>query len=206
MSVHHYDYIIAANPPASRAEGSAQPLSHHVRLSHSTSVSAKQVLEEMHRLEPTLSVGTCTAAVDALARALGGLLADGHSADIPGIGVLQPSITGSVSQTVRGLVASDVHISGLRFAPSRELLAAANEGRPTFKPHGGRQQPSEDEVQAFLDEHFARQPQLARKQLAERFGLTRYQTIVLLRRLVSEGRLRPVGSRSTACYTRPFQG
>lgn len=206
MSIHHYDYIIAANPPASRGADSAEPLSHHVRLLHSTCVPANQLMEEMHRQEPTLSVGTCIAAVSALARALGQLLADGHSVEIPDVGVLQPSISGRVSETARGPVASDVHISGIRFTPSTELLAEANEGKATFNPHGMRQQPTDNEVQAFLAEHFAQHPTLSRKQLVGRFNLTRYQALVLLRRLVSEGQLQPAGSRSTACYTRSPQG
>lgn len=200
MSVHHYDYIIVANPPASRGEGSDEPLSHHVRLKHSSCVSANQLMEEMHRLEPNLSVGTCITAVSGLARALGQLLADGHSVEVPGVGVLHPSLSGRVTKTARGLAASDVHISGVRFTPSSELLAEANEGKATFNPHGLRLQPSDEEVEAFLTEYFAQHERLTRKALVMRFGLTRYQTLVLLRRLVSEGRLRPVGSRATACY------
>ena len=43
----------------------------------------------MHKSEPALSEGTCIAALSALARTLGELMASGHAVNVPGVGTLE---------------------------------------------------------------------------------------------------------------------
>ncbi|MBQ8968917.1 MAG: hypothetical protein IJ064_04185 [Bacteroidaceae bacterium] len=200
MALEHYNYAIMDNPPASRNRGEAAPVGHHVRLMPSETVGPQEVVERMHQLESTLSVGTCLLATDTLARALGELLACGHPVALPGIGILQPRLSGQVAETATGLVGREVHVSGVHFTPDSELLLRADKGKPQLVSRGRRRQPSADEVADFLQAHFASHERLTRKAVVEHFGLTRDQALALLRSLVADGRLQACGTRATAHY------
>jgi len=202
MAIHHYDYMIVANPPASRNEGSQEPVGYHVRPLPANTVALEDLTEYMHQLEPSLSQGTCISAVAALARALGELMADGHAVDIRGIGTLRPRLSGEVTEEARGLTARNVRVSGTTFTPDEELLQLANEGRPTLCRRGASTMPDDGALQSFLQEHFAKHDRLTRKALVERFGITRDQAVKLLHQLVGEGRLMARGSRATAHYVK----
>ena len=202
MAIHHYDYMIVANPPASRNEGSQESVGYHVRPLPASTVSTDELTEYMHQLEPSLTRGTCIAAVGALARALGELMADGHAVDIKGIGTLRPRLSGVVTEEARGLAAHNVCVSGTTFTPDEELLQLANEGRPTLCRRGVGTMPDDDVLQSFLQEHFAKYDRLTRKVLVEHFGITRDQAVKLLHQLVDEGCLVARGSRATAHYVK----
>ena len=205
MAIHHYNYMITANPPASRNGDTAESVGHHVRLMPSTTVSTRELAEKMHKLSPVLSTGVCQAAIDALGNALGELLADGHLVGIDGIGIFQPRLSGRVHEGGHGLAAQDVRISGVLFTPDGELLAKANEGQPTLSRRGTRALPSPKEISDFLADHFAQHDRLTRKNVVERFGITKDQAFNLLQSLVNEGKLTAKGSRATAHYVRRIE-
>lgn len=199
MSIHRYKYIIKTNPPASREEGSEQPLGYHIRLKPSPTVTHRQLVQVMHKLEPVLSRGVIYSAIDAFARALKELLADGHSVHVDEIGTFQPRLSGTVARERRGLVARDVRISGVQFTPAPELLVQLMRSTPT-PSRTSYPLPSDAKVSAFLDEHFATHNRLTRKNVITHFHITKDQALRLLRRQVANGRLRLCGSRATAYY------
>lgn len=199
MSLHRYNYIIKTNPPSSRGEGSEEPLGHHIRLKPSPTVSLSQLVTEMHKFEPVLSRGTIFTTLSALSRALNELLADGHSVKLDDIGVFQPRLSGRVAHERRGLVARDVHISGVQFTPDPQLLLQLYRSTPVLS-RTSRSLPSDEEVSAFLSEHFVANDRLTRKNVITHFRVTKDQALRLLRRQVTLGHLHLCGSRSTAYY------
>ena len=199
MSIHRYKYIIKTNPPASREEGSEQPLGYHIRLKPSPTVTHRQLVQEMHKQEPVLSRGVIFSAVSAFARTLGELLADGHSVHVNEIGTFQPRVSGKVAREQRGLVARDVHISGVQFTPDPEFLLQLKQSTPT-PSHTSRPLPSDAEVSRFLTRHFAAHDRLMRKNVITHFHVTKDQALRLLRQQVTQGRLQRCGNRATAYY------
>lgn len=199
MSIRRYKYIIKENPPASLGESANDSLGHHVRLKPSATVTASQLVAEMHRNDPVLSRGTYASAVSTLAETLGELLSDGHPVHVEGIGTFQPRLSGTVARERNGLVARKVSISGIQFVPDSQLLQLANEGAPT-RSRVPRPLPKDSEVSAFLTQYFAEHERLTRKPLVTHFGITKNQALTILRRLVGNGRLQLRGSRATAHY------
>ena len=201
MSLHHYNYIIKENPPASRGDGSEESLGYHVRLKPSPTVSQEQLVRVMHKLEPVLSRGVIISAIGTLARALSELLADGHTVNVEEIGTFQPRLSGTVKRERRGLVAREVHISGVQFTPDPELLLQLRTSSSSPSA-SSRPLPSDATVEAFLVEHFTAHDRLTRKDVITHFHVTKDQALRLLRRLVAQGHLRLCGSRATAYYVR----
>lgn len=199
MSLHRYKYIIKTNPPASREEDSEQPLGHHIRLKPSPTITHSQLVQEMHKQEPVLSRGVIFSAVSAFARTLGELLANGHSVHVDEIGTFQPRLSGTVTRERRGLVAHDVHISGVQFRSDPEFLLQLRQSTPT-PSRTSRPLPPDAEVARFLTQHFATHDRLTRKDVITHFHITKDQALRLLRQQVTLGRLRLCGSRATAYY------
>ncbi len=135
----------------------------------------------------------------AFARTLGELLADGHSVHVNEIGTFQPRVSGKVAREQRGLVARDVHISGVQFTPDPEFLLQLKQSTPT-PSHTSRPLPSDAEVSRFLTRHFAAHDRLMRKNVITHFHVTKDQALRLLRQQVTQGRLQRCGNRATAYY------
>ena len=200
MALYNYDYMIATNPPSSRNDGSDEALGHHVRLLPSSTITGRLLVEKMRQLEPVLSRGVCHSALDALARALEDLLADGHPINIPGIGSFQPRLTGDVVRGARGLTAQHVRISNVQFTADAELLLGANRGQGKLRRRGSSALPTEEQVSLFLDEHFATHATLTRKVVIKHFGITKYQALMLLQNIINKHVIVRRGSRATAHY------
>lgn len=200
MALYNYDYMIATNPPGSRNEGSDEALGHHVRLMPSATITGRQLVEKMRQMEPVLSRGVCHSALDALARALEDLLADGHPINIPGIGSFQPRLTGDVVRGARGLAAQHVRIGSVQFTADAELLMGANRGQGKLRRRGSSALPTEEQVSLFLNEHFATHATLTRKVVIKHFGITKYQALMLLQNLIDKHVIVRRGSRATAHY------
>jgi hypothetical protein len=192
MPIH---YITHSDPP--RADG--KRTSQHLRPTKLQSVDLMALVDEMHTEEPIFTRGTSTGVLYALARTLPKLLAQGAAVYIEGLGTFTPQLEGDIS----GDDAREVRVSGVDFRADDECLKLIN-SRAAFVHvlEKRSSQPTNAEVDAFLDEHFARHSTLQRHELQEHFNLSKRNALRLMELLVATKRLMPKGEEHVRRYVR----
>ena len=146
-------YNIHQDPP--RKDG--QPAAKHLRTVDLKTVDNRALTQAMRRRGNAYSAGSCLGILIDLADTMPELLAKGFAVHLEGIGTFSPQVEGDVEETARGSRATNLRVGAVVFHPDAELLSEVNR-RARFEHvlETRRSLPSDAEVAAFLDEHFAR--------------------------------------------------
>lgn len=192
-------YNIHQDPP--RKDG--QPVAKHLRTVDLKTVDNHALTQAMRRRCNAYSAGSCLGILIDMADTIPELLAKGFAVHLEGIGTFAPQVEGDVEETARGCRVNNPHVGTVVFHPDEELLSEVNRlARFEHVLETRRSQPSDAEVDTFLDEHFATHTTLRRHQLESHFRLSKRLALRLLEHLVATHRLLPQGPRHTLHYVR----
>ena len=177
------------------------------QLESPTTVDAVDFQSSSLRLPSVLPKGELLAALSTMQRVILHEFEQGNAVTLPGIGTFRLTLKGSIEVKDGNYHGKDVRVDGINFRPDNELLKAIRNFEVEQVPFGQAFQTEETDVEARLAELFSRQNTITNKDVATAFGqtLTRNRIIVLLKRLVKEGRLIREGKGSQTRY-RAAQG
>jgi nucleoid DNA-binding protein len=172
-----------------------------------TTVDAVDFQSSSLRLPSVMPKGELQAALSTMQRVLLHELEQGNAVTLPGIGTFRLTLKGDIEVKDGNYHGKDVHVDGINFRPDNEFLKTIRGFKVEQVPFGQAFQTGETEVEACLAELFARQNTITNKDVATAFGqtLTRNRIVVLLGRLVKEGRLIREGKGAQTRY-RAAQG
>lgn len=155
--------------------------------------STTNVVEFLHRSKTWKSLLSHNALGEAQ-RIMLHELENGHAVALPGIGTFRLNLKGNI-RSVNGTLRGDgVSVGGILFQPDRELLEAVRALEVNQDSVGQAYHVDDGEAEQVLTELFAKSETISRKDIyLSRMGLTKHRATTLLKRLVSEGRLKAEG-------------
>lgn len=176
------------------------------RLEHRQTVDAVEFQESEYRLPSMLPQGELLSALNVFRRVMLHEMKKGNAVSLPGIGTFRLSLKGSI-EVKEGKESDyyhghDVHVDDILFEPDRSLLREVRGFEVDQVPYGQAFHVEDEEINARFTELFARQNTITHKDVAYAFEMTLTRTRIssLLRRLVGEGRLIPLGSGAQTRY------
>ena len=124
---------------------------------------------------------------------------------LPGIGTFTLTLRGDIELRGKDYHGKDVRVDGLRFTPDRELLQEVRDFEVDQTPYGMAYFTSQVNVRELLDELFAKQSTITRRdlELAAGLVLSKHRLSDLLKQLVADGRLIKEGTGNQTRYRRP---
>jgi len=129
-------------------------------------------------------------------------LCKGSSVRLPGIGTFTLTLRGDIELRGKDYHGKDVRVDGLRFTPDRELLQEVRDFEVDQTPYGMAYFTSQVNVRELLDELFAKQSTITRRdlELAAGLVLSKHRLSDLLKQLVADGRLIKEGTGNQTRY------
>ena len=120
----------------------------------------------------------------------------------PGIGTFTLTLRGDIELRGKDYHGKDVRVDGLRFTPDRELLQEVRDFEVDQTPYGMAYFTSQVNVRELLDELFAKQSTITRRdlELAAGLVLSKHRLSDLLKQLVADGRLIKEGTGNQTRY------
>ena len=194
MAIHYEFY---RNPDPTGGEEKR----YHARVVNYGRVTTKQLVREMMK-GSSVSKGEVQGMLMTLADKLQEYLGKGRTVTIDGIGTFRVNLRCKKEVTNPDEAQSrDIEFKSISFRADRGLCKEMKQKkilRSSFKPHSMPM--TDEEIDAKLAEYFAKEETLTRRDLELFFQQTKSTAIRLLKRLVSEGKLRNVATERNPVY------
>ena len=190
--------FICQDPP--RRDG--KPAARHLQVKDLTPADNYAVAKEIEKLNNLYSIGTGVAMLTELKRALAGLLADGHSITLDGIGTFTPKVTGKIKAAAGGKRSrvDAPQVTDIDFQPAPTLLHNINRHAKFDHILEPRSAVSDKELRDALAAHFSTNTSITTGTLSQLLNISRDLARKYLNNLAADGTLRPEGVRATKRY------
>ena len=194
-------YFICQDPP--RRDG--KPAARHLQVKNLTPATNEDVAERIQSLNNLLDIGTSTAVLLDLRRALAELLSEGNSVHLSGIGTFTPKVSGKIGKAKAGVLRSRVdnpQVVGLDFQLDASFLDAINRGARFEHIPEPRAGVNDEELRNAVAQHFAAHDALTTGELSQLLHISKDRARTYLNKLVTDGILRKEGVRAMTKYVR----
>ena len=173
----------------------------HLRINNKQVIDLEQIGERLQKIS-TASLPDIMAVVTGIRQIMIDELSQGNTISLDGICRVEPILgvaEGGCEGNERG---NTVQLKTLRAHAVKSLI---NEVKDNLKPcshqHGSHSPVlSTDDMCEWMTEHFKTNSFIKRRQLEEKFGLTRYMATKYLNQFVSEGKLYHPGMKNDSLY------
>ena len=190
--------FICQDPP--RRDG--KPSARHLQVKDLTPTDNYAVAKEIEKLNHLYSIGTGVAMLAELKRAFAGVVADGHSITLDGIGTFTPKVTGTIKAGTAGKRSrvDAPQVTDIDFQAAPTLLHDINRHAKFDHILEPRSTVSDKELRDTLATHFATNTSITTGTLSQLLNISRDLARKYLNNLTSDGILRPEGVRATKRY------
>ena len=194
-------FFICQDPP--RRDG--KPSARHLQVKNLTPASNDDVAERIQSFNNALSIGSSTAVLIELRRALAELLSEGCSVRLDGIGTLTPKVGGRIGKAKEGGLRSRVtrpQVVGLDFQLDANFLSAINRRAKFEHIQEPRVGVDDDELRNAVDNYLADHDAITTGEFSEYLHISKDRTRAYLNKLIADGMLRKEGVRAMTRYVR----
>ncbi|MGL4852965.1 MAG: DNA-binding protein [Phocaeicola sp.] len=173
---------------------------YHPRAVSKPTLESDEILKQInHRC--SLTDSDVVACLTELSHTLVQGLKEGRSVHLEGVGYFSIKLESTTPSTTTHTRSEHVKVKGIAFKPEKGVmkqLSTASLERASLKKHSASL--SNAEIDAAIEQHFAKSPTLTRRQLEGMCQLNKGMALKHVNRLVEEGRLVNLTNRHQAVY------
>lgn len=192
------NYDIYENNGCLKGEGK-----HHLRIIENKTTTSQTLAEHIEKA-CSLTTGDVKAALTALASSVRDELLAGNSIHLEGLGYLSLAMEGEIEPDRNGrLRVKHPRVSNVLFRPEKALMRKLQDAQFTITRHAGNHSRllTETETEQIINQLLERRTFFTARHFASASGMTQATAYRTLRKLLSDGKLKNIGTPSRMIFT-----